>query len=66
MLLLGQVAPLFYPEVVALANDLDKYGDYFLVRYFICVGVCVCQRKSTVDSTLYYTATALLLTRVQY
>jgi len=26
----GQVAPLFYPEVVALADDLDKYGDYFL------------------------------------
>lgn len=26
----GQVAPLFYPEVVALTKDLGKYGDYFL------------------------------------
>ena len=26
----GQVAPLFYPEVLALAQDLPKYGDYFL------------------------------------
>lgn len=26
----GQVAPLFYPEVVALTKDLPKYGDYFL------------------------------------
>lgn len=26
----GQVAPLFYPEVVELTKDLGKYGDYFL------------------------------------
>lgn len=26
----GQVAPSFYPEVLALTSDLDKYGDYFL------------------------------------
>jgi hypothetical protein len=26
----GQVAPLFYPEVLALTEDLEKYGDYFL------------------------------------
>ena len=26
----GQVAPLFYPEVLALTKDLAKYGDYFL------------------------------------
>ena len=26
----GQVAPLFYPEVLELTKDLDKYGDYFL------------------------------------
>ena len=25
-----QVAPLFYPEVLALTKDLGKYGDYFL------------------------------------
>ena len=26
----GQVAPLFYPEVLALTKDLGKYGDFFL------------------------------------
>eukprot|EP00038_Savillea_parva_P010380 m.189915 g.189915 ORF g.189915 m.189915 type:complete len:412 (-) comp17888_c0_seq1:248-1483(-) len=26
----GQVAPLFYPEVLTLTQDLSKYGDYFL------------------------------------
>jgi len=26
----GQVAPLFYPEVLELTKDLDTYGDYFL------------------------------------
>ena len=26
----GQVAPLFYPEVLALTQDLEKFGDYFL------------------------------------
>eukprot|EP01047_Picozoa_sp_COSAG01_P051223 COSAG01_NODE_5258_length_4379_cov_23.575467_3_plen_412_part_00 len=26
----GQVAPLFYPEVLALTKDLGKFGDYFL------------------------------------
>jgi hypothetical protein len=26
----GQVAPLFYPEVLALTKDLGEYGDYFL------------------------------------
>jgi hypothetical protein len=26
----GQVAPLFYPEVLELTRDLGKYGDYFL------------------------------------
>ena len=26
----GQVAPLFYPEVLELTKDLDKYGAYFL------------------------------------
>lgn len=26
----GQVAPLFYPEVLELTKDLGKYGDYFL------------------------------------
>lgn len=26
----GQAAPMFYPEVVALTQDLGKYGNYFL------------------------------------
>eukprot|EP00040_Diaphanoeca_grandis_P014648 m.74461 g.74461 ORF g.74461 m.74461 type:complete len:403 (-) comp24661_c1_seq1:335-1543(-) len=26
----GQVAPLFYPEVLELTKDLSKYGNYFL------------------------------------
>eukprot|EP00937_MAST-01D_sp_MAST-1D-sp2_P006069 g6069.t1 len=26
----GQAAPLFYPEVLALTQDLERYGDFFL------------------------------------
>lgn len=42
----GQVAPLFYPEVLELTKDLGKYGNYFL-------GYDSASGKITMNSTTF-------------